>query len=82
MLIAKDDIKEMKVRSRLNKLKNIKNHNRAQMTLEFVLLSDLKKVNCCPYIHGVRVRLGYSPNGGTIRVKIRDTKTKLAGRTI
>lgn len=47
-----------------------------------VLRSDLKNVNCCPYIQGLRVRLGYSPNGGTIMVKIRAMRTKLAGRTI
>lgn len=47
-----------------------------------VVRSDLKKVNCCPYSHGLRVRLGYSPNGGTIMVKIRAIRTKLAGRTI
>lgn len=44
--------------------------------------SHLKKVNCCPYIQGLRVRLGYSPKGGTIMVKISAIKTKLAGRTI
>ena len=46
------------------------------------VMSDLKKVNCWPYIQGDRVRLGYSPNGGTIVVKIRAMRTKLAGRTI
>lgn len=40
------------------------------------------KVNCGPYIHGVRVRLGYSPNGGTIIVKTKAIRTKLAGKTI
>lgn len=48
----------------------------------FVVRSDLKKVNCCPYIQGVRVRLGYSPNGGTIMVKINAIRTKLAGKMI
>lgn len=48
----------------------------------FVMRSDLKKVNCCPYIQGVKVRLGYSPNGGTIIVKMRAIRTKLAGRMI
>jgi len=40
------------------------------------------KVNCGPYIHGVRVRLGYSPNGGTIIVKTKAIRTKLDGKTI
>ena len=37
---------------------------------------------CLPYIQGVRVRLGYSPKGGTIRVNVSARKTKLAGNTI
>ena len=42
----------------------------------------LKKVNCRPYIQGLRVRLGYSPKGGTILVNVIARKTKLAGNTI
>lgn len=45
-------------------------------------ITHLTKVNCGPYIHGVRVRLGYSPNGGTIIVKTKAIRTKLAGKTI
>lgn len=37
---------------------------------------------CLPYIQGLRVRLGYSPKGGMIRVKVSARKTKLAGSTI
>lgn len=44
--------------------------------------AHLKKVYCCPYIQGLRVRLGYSPKGGTITVNIKARKTKLAGSTI
>ena len=40
------------------------------------------KVNCSSYIPGSRARLGYFPNGGTIRLKIRATHTNTAGRTI
>ena len=44
--------------------------------------TDLTKVSCFPYIQGLSVRLGYSPKGGTTRVKTREIRTKLAGRTI
>ena len=44
--------------------------------------AHLKKVYCLPYIQGVRVRLGYSPKGGTISVNVSARKTKLAGSTI
>lgn len=44
--------------------------------------AHLKKVYCLPYIQGLRVRLGYSPKGGTIRVNVSARKTKLAGSTI
>lgn len=44
--------------------------------------AHLKKVYCLPYIQGLRVRLGYSPKGGTIRVNVSARNTKLAGSTI
>lgn len=44
--------------------------------------AHLKNVYCRPYIQGVRVRLGYSPKGGTIRVNISARKTKLPGSRI
>lgn len=43
---------------------------------------NLTKVTCGPYIQGLNVRLGYSPNGGTMVVKMSAMRTKLAGRTI
>lgn len=42
----------------------------------------LMNVNCSSYIHGLRARLGYFPNGGTMRLKTRAMHTNTAGRTI
>lgn len=44
--------------------------------------THLKKVYCCPYIQGWRVKAGYSPNGGTMMESIRARHTKVAGSTI
>lgn len=52
------------------------------MRWPYICWAYLKNVYCLPYIQGLRVRLGYSPNGGTIRVNVRARKTKLAGKTI
>lgn len=40
------------------------------------------KENCSPYMLGSRARLGYFPNGGTIRLNTRAIHTNTAGRTI
>lgn len=40
------------------------------------------KENCSPYMLGCRARLGYFPNGGTIRLNTRAMQTNTAGRTI
>lgn len=45
-------------------------------------ITYLMKVNCSPYMLGSRVRLGYFPNGGTIKLNTRAIHTKTAGRTI
>lgn len=45
-------------------------------------LSYLMNVNCSSYIQGLRARLGYFPNGGTIRLNTRAMHTNTAGRTI
>lgn len=46
------------------------------------LISHLMKVNCSPYMLVSRARLGYFPNGGTIRLNTRAIHTNTAGRTI
>lgn len=46
------------------------------------MVSHLMKVNCSPYMLWSRVRLGYFPNGGTIRLKTSAMHTNTAGRTI
>lgn len=44
--------------------------------------THLKKVYCCPYIQGWRIKAGYSPKGGTMMESIRAKNTKVAGSTI
>lgn len=57
-------------------------YNNSVKLLTTGVYDHLKKVYCRPYIQGLRVRLGYSPKGGTIRVNVSARKTKLAGSTI
>lgn len=42
----------------------------------------LMKVTWSSYIQGCSSRLGYFPNGGTMRLKTRAMQTKTAGRMI
>lgn len=42
----------------------------------------LMKVTWSSYIQGCSSRLGYFPNGGTMRLKTRAMQTNTAGRTI
>lgn len=42
----------------------------------------LIKVNCSPYMPGSKAKLGYFPNGGTIKLNTRAMQTNTAGRTI
>lgn len=58
-----------------NRITGFSNTSRPQETY-------LIKVYCSSYIQGCNSRLGYFPNGGTIRLNMRAIHTKTAGSTI